>query len=225
MGCPSSEGSTPLAITPTSAAGNELSLEDAWPPASAYLAAMTACLGQAEPSRADWEYLNSICAMCRRENQPWQIVLHSLHVPWLLGRAISTMLEVDFLQDPIHQQLIAVVMATANLLSTACQDPGLEGQHLQVSDMLCQQVAQSGMLAKVPAVMSDIAEALAAGSNGGATDQDTALMLLALPFLQLFMDLSSAWPGETTKQDAGSIAEAQTVCFAAGQQHLLILIM
>jgi hypothetical protein len=145
----------------------------------------------------DWLYFTSICALCRREDQPWGMLLDSLHVPFLLGRVVSIMLEADFQQDPIYKHLIAVVMATANLLSTACREAEQAGSSLlQMGTLMCHQLASSGMFERLPLVMGDITRALNGVSDGYALGHHSAtLTLLGMPFLQLFTDLSSVWPG------------------------------
>lgn len=145
----------------------------------------------------DWLYFTNICALCRREDQPWGMLLDSLHVPFLLGRVVSIMLEADFQQDPIYKHLIAVVMATANLLSTACREAEQAGSSLlHMGTLMCHQLASSGMFERLPLVMGDIARALSGVSDGHALGHHSAtLTLLGMPFLQLFTDLSSVWPG------------------------------
>lgn len=145
----------------------------------------------------DWLYFTNICALCRREDQPWALLLDSLHVPFLLGRIVSIMLEAEFQQDPIYKHLIAVVMATANLLSTACREAEQAGSSLlHMGTLMCHQLASSGMFERLPLVMGDIARALSGVSDGHALGHHSAtLTLLGMPFLQLFTDLSAVWPG------------------------------
>jgi hypothetical protein len=145
----------------------------------------------------DWLYFTNICALCRREDQPWAMLLESLHVPFLLGRVVSIMLEAEFQRDPIYKHLIAVVMATANLLSTASREAEQIGSSLlHMGTLMCHQLASSGIFERLPLVMGDIARALSGASDGYAMGHHSAtLTLLGMPFLQLFTDLSSVWPG------------------------------
>jgi hypothetical protein len=143
----------------------------------------------------DWVYFTNICALCRREDDaddPAQQERHvqgiKQHGPWL---------EAEFQRDPVYKYLIAVVMATANLLSTASREAEQIGSSLlQMGTLMCHQLASSGMFERLPLVMGDIARALSGVSDGYALGHHSAtLTLLGMPFLQLFTDLSSVWPG------------------------------